>query len=52
MAVPESLKQQRAGRDGDENADEGQRPRPSQRRAVEAGGGVRHVGRERRKSHE
>src|SRR5262245_25970903 len=43
MAVPESLKQQRAGGDGDENADEGQRPRPSQRRAVEAGGGVRHV---------
>src|SRR5215510_1923807 len=42
MPVPESLKQQRAGGDGDENADEGQRPRPSQRRAVEAGG-VRHV---------
>src|SRR5215813_15524626 len=43
MAVPESLEQQRAGGDGDENADEGQRPRPSQRRAVEAGGGMRRV---------
>ena len=46
MAVPESRKQQRAGRDGDENADEGQRPRPAQRRAVDAGGGVRHVRRD------
>src|SRR5215467_14497627 len=46
MAVPESLKQQRAGRDGEENADEGQRPRPSQRRAVEACGSLRHVRRD------
>jgi hypothetical protein len=52
MAVPESLEQQRAGGDGEENADEGQRPRPSQRRAVEAGGGVRHVRRDEKNRRE
>src|SRR5262245_22583873 len=46
MAVPEPLKQQRAGRNGDENADEGQRPRPSQRRPVDADGGLRDVRRD------
>src|SRR5262249_9702556 len=46
VAMPESRKQQRAGRDGDENADEWQRPRPSQRRPVDAGGGLRHVRRD------
>ena len=44
MAMPESLEQQRAGRDGDKNADERQRPGPPQRRAIERGRGLRRIG--------
>ena len=36
VVMPDSREQQRAGRDGEEDADEGQRPRPAQRRAVES----------------
>ena len=35
VAVPDSREQQRPGRDGQQDADERQRPRPAQRRAVE-----------------
>jgi hypothetical protein len=40
VAVPQPRKQERPGRDGDEDADERQRPWPAERRAVKRGGGM------------
>ena len=43
VAVPDFREQQRPGRNGQQDADERQRPRPPQRLAVERGGGIGHV---------
>ena len=45
VVMPDSRKQQRAGRDGEQDADEGQRPWPAQCGAVESCGGQRAIGR-------
>ena len=44
MVVPEAREQQRPGRDREQNADERQRPRPAQRRAIENRAGKRVIG--------
>jgi hypothetical protein len=50
MVVPNSREQQRAGGDGEQDAEERQRPRPAQRRAVKRRGGVGRFGHEGHKA--